>query len=166
MKTRRLSSRDLNATKNIYIFCDNLQHKLLTTKVLYFWYFKTFFNCTKLLVCNAFSSCSNCQTCLLLSFSFTMYSYRSNHFLFHVVQNNPHQHDFLAHFWPMFPFYTPWKHQKTNDFLIFSDGIKWEDWPIVIHEKLFSLSILKALLISHWNNCDTICWECFFESYN
>ena len=26
----------------------------------------------------------------------------------------------LTHFRPMFPFYTPWKHQKTKDFLVFS----------------------------------------------
>ena len=29
----------------------------------------------------------------------------------------------------MFPFYTPWKHQKTFDFLVFSGGIRWEHWP-------------------------------------
>ena len=26
----------------------------------------------------------------------------------------------LTRFWPMFPFYTPWKHQKTFGFLVFS----------------------------------------------
>ena len=35
----------------------------------------------------------------------------------------------LNNFWPMFPFYNPWKHQKTKDFLVFSGGIKWEHWP-------------------------------------
>ena len=30
----------------------------------------------------------------------------------------------LTHFWPMFPFYTPWKHQKTKGFLVFSRDIK------------------------------------------
>ena len=35
----------------------------------------------------------------------------------------------LTYFWPMFPFYTPWKHQKTFGFLVFSWGIKWEHWP-------------------------------------
>ena len=34
----------------------------------------------------------------------------------------------LTHFWPMFLFYTPWKHQKTKGFLVFSGGIKWEHW--------------------------------------
>ena len=28
----------------------------------------------------------------------------------------------LTHFWPMFPSYTPWKHQKTKGFLVFSVG--------------------------------------------
>ena len=28
----------------------------------------------------------------------------------------------------MFPFYTPWKQQKTKGFLLFSGGIKWEHW--------------------------------------
>ena len=32
----------------------------------------------------------------------------------------------LTHFWPIFPFYTPWKHQKTKDFLVFSGGIRWD----------------------------------------
>ena len=31
----------------------------------------------------------------------------------------------LTHFWSMFPFYTPCKHQKTSGFLMFSGGIKW-----------------------------------------
>ena len=35
----------------------------------------------------------------------------------------------LSYFWPMFPFYTPWKHQKTRGFTVFSGSIKWEHWP-------------------------------------
>ena len=35
----------------------------------------------------------------------------------------------LTQFRPMFPFYNPWKHQKTKGFLVFSGGIKWEHWP-------------------------------------
>ena len=35
----------------------------------------------------------------------------------------------LTLFWPMLPFYTPWKHQKTFGFLVFSRDIKWEHWP-------------------------------------
>ena len=30
----------------------------------------------------------------------------------------------LTHFWSMFPFYTPWKHQKTKGFLVFSGGCR------------------------------------------
>ena len=30
----------------------------------------------------------------------------------------------LTHFSPMFYFYTPWKHQKTEGFLTFSGGIE------------------------------------------
>ena len=32
----------------------------------------------------------------------------------------------LTHFWPILPFYTPRKHQKTKDFLMFSGGIRWD----------------------------------------
>ena len=35
----------------------------------------------------------------------------------------------FIHFWSVFPFYTPWKHQETFGFLIFSGGIKWEHCP-------------------------------------
>ena len=33
-----------------------------------------------------------------------------------------------THCWPMFPFYTPCKRQKTKVFLVFSGGIIWEHW--------------------------------------
>ena len=36
---------------------------------------------------------------------------------------------FLTYLWPMFPFYTHWKHQKTFNFLVFWGGIEWEHWP-------------------------------------
>ena len=38
----------------------------------------------------------------------------------------------LTHFWPMFPFFTPCKYQKTFGFLVFSGGTKvheGEHWP-------------------------------------
>ena len=35
----------------------------------------------------------------------------------------------LTNFKPMFPFYTPWKRQKTRSFLTFSGGIGREHWP-------------------------------------
>ena len=34
----------------------------------------------------------------------------------------------LAHFSPMFDFYTHWKRQKTQGFLTFSGGIEMENW--------------------------------------
>ena len=36
----------------------------------------------------------------------------------------------LTHFWSMFPFYTPWKHQKNKVLLVFSGAIKLEHWPV------------------------------------
>ena len=41
-----------------------------------------------------------------------------------------------THFWPMFPFYTPWKHQNTKRFLVFSGGINWEYWLEMGQQKL------------------------------
>ena len=35
----------------------------------------------------------------------------------------------LTHFRPVFPFYTPWKRQKTSGFLTFSGSIEREHWP-------------------------------------
>ena len=35
----------------------------------------------------------------------------------------------LTHFWPMFLFYTTWKHQETFSFLVFSGGIKCKHLP-------------------------------------
>ena len=34
----------------------------------------------------------------------------------------------LTHFQPMLYFNTPWKHQKTGGFLMFSRGIEVEHW--------------------------------------
>ena len=34
----------------------------------------------------------------------------------------------LTHFMPLVPFYIPWKHQKTSDFLMFSVGIERDQW--------------------------------------
>ena len=31
----------------------------------------------------------------------------------------------VNYFWPIFPFYTPWKYQ----ILVLLRGIKWEQWP-------------------------------------
>ena len=34
----------------------------------------------------------------------------------------------LTHFMPLISFHTPWKHQKTRGFLMFSGGIKRDQW--------------------------------------
>ena len=38
----------------------------------------------------------------------------------------------LIYFWQMFLFYTPWKHQETKGFLVFSGVIKLEYWPEIV----------------------------------
>ena len=40
----------------------------------------------------------------------------------------------------MFPLYTPWKHQKTVSFLVFSGGKKWEHWPEMGQEQPLAYS--------------------------
>ena len=35
---------------------------------------------------------------------------------------------YLTHFSPIFHFYTPWKRQKTFDFVTYSGGIGMEHW--------------------------------------
>ena len=42
----------------------------------------------------------------------------------------------LTLFYPMFPFHSPWKHQKTEGFLGFSGGVKWEHWPEMGQQRL------------------------------
>ena len=34
----------------------------------------------------------------------------------------------LTHFMPLVSFDTPWKHQKTEGFLMFSGAIEWDQW--------------------------------------
>ena len=41
----------------------------------------------------------------------------------------------LIHFWIMFPFHNPWKHQKTWGFLVFSGGIKRKHWPQMSYKR-------------------------------
>ena len=56
----------------------------------------------------------------------------------HFLLNNTKDHEpkwyftLLTHFWPIFPFYIPWKHQEMRDFLVFSGSIKWEDRVVAI----------------------------------
>ena len=35
---------------------------------------------------------------------------------------------YLTHFQSVFRFYTPWKHQKTGGFLMYSVGLELEQW--------------------------------------
>ena len=50
----------------------------------------------------------------------------------------------LPIFGQIFPVYTPWKHRKTYDFLLFSGGIKWKHWP----EMGWKQSVFWRLILS------------------
>ena len=39
----------------------------------------------------------------------------------------------LVHFWSMFSFCTPWKHQKNFGFLVLAGGAKGEHWPKTLY---------------------------------
>ena len=54
----------------------------------------------------------------------------------------------LTRFWPVFPFYTPWKHQKTKGFLLFSGVTKWEHWQEICKAKKIALC---AIRLFHWS---------------
>ena len=51
----------------------------------------------------------------------------------------------LTHLQPMFHSYTPWKHQKTSDFLIFSGIIEVEHWLNMA--KIYSPGVTSALTL-------------------
>ena len=57
----------------------------------------------------------------------------------------------LTHFQPLFYFYTPWKHQKTGGFLMFSGGIEVEHWLKI---GLVNLSELAKFYLP-WNHQET-----------
>ena len=59
-----------------------------------------------------------------LCFTFTCSFWES----FALIHRISHTADWLAHFIPLISFYTPWKHQKTSGFLIFSWGIERHQW--------------------------------------
>ena len=48
----------------------------------------------------------------------------------------------LTHFWSMFPFYTPLKHQKTFSFLVFWGVIRWEYFA----KNFWTVTLLKNTL--------------------
>ena len=57
----------------------------------------------------------------------------------------------LTHFRQIFPFYTPWKHQKTKGYLMFSGGIKWEVWPEMgLYMKIIFISNFEHI-IDYWD---------------
>ena len=57
----------------------------------------------------------------------------------------------LTHIWPMFPFYTPWKHQKTCDFLVFSGGTNGNiDQKWVKEKNLWGWMFLWQSLSCSW----------------
>ena len=78
--------------------------------------------------------CNPLPKLLIFNRFFHLLLYQSRSWLFSNFRLKPffitqRQHEILTYFWPMFPFYTPWKHQKILSFLVFSGGIKWDHWP-------------------------------------
>ena len=76
----------------------------------------------------------------------------------------------ISHFMPLTSFDTPWKHQKTSGFLMFSGGIKRDQW----HEMGYALNWYSAMLhqsnvqlMFKVNNSDTrtmsMKWFCCFN---
>ena len=49
-------------------------------------------------------------------------------------------------FYSMFPFRSPWKHQKSEGVLGFSRGVKWEHWPEMAQQKFHAPVILYQSL--------------------
>ena len=64
----------------------------------------------------------------------------------------------LTYFWPMFPFCTSSKNQKTFVFLVFSGGIKWEHWPEMV--RLPKNSLLK---VNYWS--DKVSWIAHMKKF-
>lgn len=52
--------------------------------------------------------------------------------------------DPLTHFWPMFLFYIPWKHQKILGFLVFLGVTIWEHWHKMGSSYVGSFSLLLS----------------------
>ena len=65
----------------------------------------------------------------------------------------------LTHFMPLAFFYTPWKHQKTSGFLIFSGGIERDQWHelgknlITLMIYGFKLEQKRCCFRSFFRNC-------------
>ena len=65
------------------------------------------------------------------------------------------RNDPLTHFRPVFPFHTPWKHQKIIRFLKLSGGIKWEYWLEMSQGISLQVILLNLNKRLYNNNKDT-----------
>ena len=68
-----------------------------------------------------------------------------------------------AHFMPLVPFYTPWNHQKTRGFLMFSEeGIERDQWHEMDFKKTRSLVwlrwVISLKLTIKISRATTSCW--------
>ena len=68
---------------------------------------------------------------IVCNFLWNIFNFLSKQFF---CRGSPYRQDqvskhrlFSTHFWPMFPFYTPSKQQKTIGFPVFSAGVNWEN---------------------------------------
>ena len=70
------------------------------------------------------------NTKIILRNSFWLYLMLLSILLAHVTfpENIVLSETTLTHFMPLVSFYTPWEHLKTFNFLMFSGGIKREQW--------------------------------------
>ena len=69
----------------------------------------------------------------------------------------------LTHFWPMFPFYTSWKLQKTKGFLVFSGGIKRRHWLQMGWQIVFETPQLSFSLAKLFSCNRELYWELSFR---
>ena len=65
----------------------------------------------------------------------------------------------LTHFMPLAFFYTPWKHQKTSGFLIFSGGIERDQW----HE--LGKNLITLMIYGFKLEQKRCCFRSFFRTY-
>ena len=65
--------------------------------------------------------------------------------------------DSVKYFMPLISFDTPWKHQKTKGFLIFSEGIKRDQWhemgELILNQKVFLFTALIVFLGNYFLYC-------------
>ena len=69
----------------------------------------------------------------------------------------------LINFWPIFPFHTRWKHEKTFGFLVFSEGIKWAHRPEMFHKvtglHATATDVSTDSDVTHVKNYSTNVWK-------